>query len=293
MEHTVRVEPDVELWVEERGDHTATPLLLIMGANASGIAWPDRMIDRLAEFHWVVRYDHRDTGRSTHVFASRPYAIRDLAVDVVTVLDALRISRAHMVGFSMGGTLLQLLLLDHPERVTSATLFATCALGTGLANPAGHRDELPGPDLRLLSMWRTMGEERDREAEMSWRLEHWRLLNGGIVPFAPDEFRELEERVMSHSGTFRAPTAHAQADQSGLNRRADLANVTVPTLVIEAPEDPINPPPHAAVLASSIGSARLAVIPGMGHALNEVVIDPLVEAILAFTAGVDRRPAIE
>lgn len=117
-------------------------------------------------------------------------------------------------------------------------MFATCALGTGLANPAGHAvDELPGPDPRLLSMWRTMGEERDRETEMSWRLEHWRLLNGRVLPFQPDEFRELEERVMSHSGTFRPTIAHTLANPSGLDRRAELANVTVPTLVIEAPED--------------------------------------------------------
>ena len=97
---------------------------------------------------------------------------------------------------------------------------------------------------------------------------------------------------MSHSGTFRPTIAHVLADPSGLDRRAELANVTVPTLVIEAPEDPINPPPHAAVLASSIGSARLVVIPGMGHALNERIIDPLVDTIVAFTTAVDRGPAI-
>lgn len=118
MEHTVRVDSDVELWVEERGAQTTTPLLLIMGANASGMAWPDRMIYRLAEFHRVVRYDHRDTGRSTRVFTSRPYAIRDLATDAIRVLDELRINRAHVVGLSMGGTLLQLLLLDHPDWTT-------------------------------------------------------------------------------------------------------------------------------------------------------------------------------
>ena len=69
----------VRLWADATGDRDATPLLLIMGANASGLAWPDALVARLAERHWVLRYDHRDTGRSTRAFAEHPYAILDLA----------------------------------------------------------------------------------------------------------------------------------------------------------------------------------------------------------------------
>ena len=63
--------------------------------------------------------------------------------------------------------------------------------------------------------------------------------------------------------------------------------VAVPTLVVEAPEDPVNPPPHAAHLAAVIGSARLVTIPGMGHALPAAVVEPLADAITAHTAAVD------
>jgi pimeloyl-ACP methyl ester carboxylesterase len=290
VEQLIRVDPGTELWVEERGDVTSTPVLLIMGANASGVVWPDELVDQLAQRHRVIRYDHRDTGRSTRAFDSHPYAIRDLATDAVRVLDALGIDRAHVVGMSMGGTLVQLLLLDRPERLLSATVFATSALGAGLADPRGpDAGELPGPDPRLLELWQTMGEERDEQAEMTWRVQHWRILNGDALPFAAEEFRALEERVIAHSGTARNPSAHALADQSGLDRVAELAHVTVPTLVIEAPEDPINPPPHAAHLASVIGSARLHVVPGMGHALNSRILAPLAEAIATHIDAVDRQ----
>jgi pimeloyl-ACP methyl ester carboxylesterase len=288
VERMVDVGADCRLWVEDRGDPAATPLLLIMGANASGVTWPRSLLDRLAAHHQVVRYDHRDTGRSTSAFDTHPYAVRDLAEDAVAVLDALRIDRAHVVGMSLGGTLVQLLLLDRPDRLRSATLFATCALGVGLADPTGHSGaELPEPDPRLLALWQHLADERDRDAEIGWRIEHWRILNGAVLPFNADEFRELEEHVIAHSGTFQNPAAHARADQSGLNRGGELAHVKVPALVIEAPEDPINPPPHATHLAAALGGARLTTIPGMGHALNTPIISQLAEAILSFTSEVD------
>src|SRR3546814_7950185 len=97
------------------------------------MTWPGKMMERLSGHHRVVRYDNRETGQSTWAFAQRPYAVRDLAEDAVAVLDALGIDRAHVVGMSMGGVLVQLLLHDHPERLRSATLFCTTALGSGLA----------------------------------------------------------------------------------------------------------------------------------------------------------------
>ena len=288
MERFVEVAPDVRLWVDDRGQPTSSAVLLIMGANASGLAWPDELVERLAEHHRVIRYDHRDTGRSTWAFATHPYAIADLAEDAIAVLDAVGVDRAHVVGMSMGGTLAQLLLLDHPDRLLSATLMCTSALGAGLA-AAGDMpaDDLPGPDPRLLALWEHMADDRDEDAELDWRVEHWRLLNGDVLEFDPDEFRSMERRIIRHAGRHDNPAAHALADQRGLDRGAELSEVTVPTLVVEAPEDPINPPPHAAHLASLVGGADLVTIPGMGHALGHEVIEPLATAILAHTGRAD------
>jgi len=284
----VRVDPNYQLWVEDRDNPGKTPLLLIMGASYSGIAWPEPLIDLLAGQHRVIRYDHRDTGRSTWAFDAHSYAMRDLARDTVTVLDALRIDRAHVVGLSMGGVLAQLLLLDYPHRLHSASVLCTCALGVGLADPDGRSDvELPGPEPQLLARWRDLAEERDRDEEIVWRVENWRILNGAVLPFDAEEFHALEERVIDHSRTVRYTTAHARADQSGLDRTPELARVRVPTQVIEGPEDPVHPPPHSAHLAAVLGGARLTTIPGMGHALVSSIVEPLAKAILSFTAAVD------
>ncbi|MDQ1306177.1 MAG: hypothetical protein QG671_2009 [Actinomycetota bacterium] len=302
MEHFAEVTDDVQLWVEDVGRPDGSPLLLVMGANASGPTWPDDLVARLVTRHRVVRYDHRDTGRSTWAFDTRPYAVTDLADDAVAVLDALGIDRAHVVGMSMGGTLTQLLLLDHPDRLLSATVFATAALEGAV--PDGGGPDGGGPDggapppfsdidPRLLDLWEHLSDPRDREAEIAWRVEHWRLLNGRSLPFDEDEFRRLEERLIEHAGRHDNPVAHARADQSGLARGSELARVTVPTLVVEAPEDPVNPPPAARRIADAIPSARLVTIPGMGHALGSPVIPPLAEAILTHTAQIDTAPVDE
>lgn len=290
MERLIETEDGYRLWARVVGSDDATPLLLVMGANASGVAWPDELVGRLAEQHRVICYDHRDTGRSTWAFADRPYAIRDLAGDALRVLDAFGIDRVHAVGMSMGGVLVQLLLADHPERLRSATVFCTTSLGTGLAAGTGEPEvELPGPDPRLLAMWAEMGEPRDRDAELAWRVAHWRLLNGDELPFDPEVWWQLEQRVIDHTGRFENPSAHALADQSGLERGGELVSSEVPTLIVEAPADPISPPPHAAHLEASIGHSRLVTIPGMGHALHPLVLDPLATAILTHTTAIDAR----
>lgn len=172
------------------------------------------------------------------------------------VLDGFGVDRADVVGMSLGGTLVQLLLLDAPDRLLSATLFCTGALASDPAWPSEH--ELPGPSEDILAIWQHLGESRTREQEIAFNLEHWRLLSGVAAGghFDPDEFRSLEERVRAHTGHDDPIAAHALADQSGLARGRELARVSTPTLVIDAPLDPVYPPPHAAHLARTIPTAH-------------------------------------
>jgi pimeloyl-ACP methyl ester carboxylesterase len=282
-ERFVEAEPGVRLWADATGDPDASALLLIMGANATGIAWPDALVTRLAEHHRVIRYDHRDTGRSTRAFASRPYAIAQLAPDALTILDGFGVDRAHVVGMSLGGMLIQLLLLDAPERLLTATLFSTGALAGN--PPLPGEEAVPGPSAEVLAMWQHLGESRTREEEIAFSLEHWRLLSGATAGgyFDADEFRVLEEHVRAHTGHDDPIAAHALADQAGLDRGQELARATTPTLIIDAPLDPVFPPPNAEHLARAIPTAQLVTIPRMGHALPAAILPALADAILAQT----------
>ncbi|MGA5096344.1 alpha/beta fold hydrolase [Streptomyces lavendulocolor] len=286
----VETAPGVRLWTERRGDPDRPALLLIMGAQASGLGWPEELCDALAARHHVIRYDHRDTGRSTPAYEKEPYRLTDLAGDVTAVLDGLAVGRAHLVGMSLGGTLAQLVLCDRPDRVLTATLFGTRALSTApLVHAGGTRTaaaDLPGVDPRILAEWARPVEDHGVEAELDRRVRHWRLLAGEDVPFDPEYFRDLERRVVAHTGRYVPSGAHARADQSGMDRTDALAATRVPVLVVDAPADPVAPPPHPRHLAQVTGGgAALVTVPGMGHALPRPVLAPLARAILGHTAG--------
>lgn len=275
MERFVSVDSSTRLWVEVRGASDAPAVLLVHGANASGVAWPDPLVDRLAERLRVIRYDPRDTGRSTWRFDEEPYALTALAGDAVAVLDAFEVEWVHVVGLSLGGLLTQLLLLDVPDRVASASLLCTGPL----AGVPGQPDP-PGPREDLLAVWATMGEPRDAQQEADWLREHARLLNGSVLPFDEQEATALQARVDAHTGHRTSTYAHARADQGGLDRGAELSRVRTPVLVLEAPEDPAFPPPNAELLAAAIPGARRQVVHGMGHAIPAAVQPALAKAIL-------------
>ncbi|HBF81031.1 MAG TPA: alpha/beta hydrolase [Streptomyces sp.] len=287
MERFIDVTPEVRLWAEERGALDAPPLLLIMGAQTSGLGWPDELVDALAVRHRVIRYDHRDTGRSSWVFDEAPYALTELAHDATAVLDAFGIARAHVVGMSMGGMLTQLLIADHPKRMLSATLFGTSALSTApYVRPDGTRvppEELPGIAPHILELWARPVEDHGLEAELDRRVEHWRALGGDELPFDAEAARDLERGIVEHTGHHTAGTAHARAGTADMLRTEQLAATDVPTLVVAAPADPLFPPPHPHHLAQAIRGARLKEIPGMGHALPHEVLAPLAAAILEHT----------
>ncbi|MFI1399902.1 alpha/beta fold hydrolase [Streptomyces sp. NPDC020681] len=288
--------PGVRLWTERRGAPDAPALLLIMGAQASGIGWPDELCDALAARHQVVRYDHRDTGRSTWSYDKEPYRITDLADDVIAVLDGLGIERAHLVGMSLGGMLAQLVLCDHPDRVLSATLIGTNALSTApYVRPDGTTtaaEDLPGIDPRILQEWSQPVEDHGVEAELDRRVRHWQLLHGDAIPYDAEYFRAQERRIIEHTGRYDSTFAHGRADHSGMDRTEALAATRVPVLVVEADAEPVFPLPHPRHLAQvtgaqvTVGGAALVEIPGMGHALPRPVLGPLAEAVLAHTAKV-------
>ena len=117
----------VELCTEAFGEPTDPPILLVMGLGASMLWWEEGFCQQLAERgRFVIRYDHRDTGRSATYEPGNPgYSGADLVADAAGVLDAYGLPAAHVVGVSAGGAFAQLLALDFADRVLSLVLISS------------------------------------------------------------------------------------------------------------------------------------------------------------------------
>jgi len=131
----------VDLCTESFGDPDHPPVLLVMGIGASMVWWEEGFCRLLAEGgRFVIRYDHRDTGRSVTYEPVRPeYTGADLVADAVGVLDAYEIPAACVVGVSAGGGFAQLLALGFPDRISSLVLLSTSRDVRGTQPPVGDR----------------------------------------------------------------------------------------------------------------------------------------------------------
>jgi pimeloyl-ACP methyl ester carboxylesterase len=273
----------VNLCVQSFGNPTDPAILLIMGAAASMLSWEDDFCERLsAGSRFVIRYDHRDTGRSvSYAPGSPPYTLHDLAADAVRLLATFRLSRAHLVGMSMGGAIAQLMALDHPDRVATLTLISTSPAGSGSGDP-----DLPAMSEEVRAEFRATVEPdwSDRAAVIDYIVDLERTCAGVGSSFDEASMRELAGHVFERTVNIESSmTNHFHMD-GGERWRERLGEVATPTLVIHGTEDPILPYGHALALAKEIPRAELLALEKAGHELPRAVWDVVVPAILQHTS---------
>jgi pimeloyl-ACP methyl ester carboxylesterase len=273
----------VELCAESFGDPADPSILLVMGVGASMLWWEEGFCRMLADGgRFVIRYDHRDTGRSTTYGPGRPgYRGADLVVDAARVLDAYGIPAAHLVGVSAGGGFAQLLALGSPERVLSLVLIST--------SPATYVDrELPPPTEEFVRFARTASVDwTDARSVIEYLVEYQRVLAGRERPFDEAAARELVRRDVERARDFAARRNH-DALPDGERPRASLSSIVAPTLVIHGSADPMFPLEHGRALAEEIPGAGLLVLERAGHGVERADWQAIARAILDHTAAPDR-----
>lgn len=266
------------------------------------IRWADRFCEGLAAQGFrVIRFDNRDTGCSTHFSTSPapnfsalaaaqmagrrpdvPYTLHDMAADAIGLLDALGVEKAHVVGRSMGGMIAQILASEHASRVLSLT-----SIMSSTGNPA-----LPqaAPDVMPMMMRPAPDPAIDLEGFLEVRLSFARRIAGTGFAFDEEGQRALlqEEVRLSYDpgGAARQIAAMAVAG----DRRARLASITVPTLVIHGTDDPLILPACGRDTAISIPGAVYLPIDGMGHDLPPELDERIIGAICGLMKG-QSRPA--
>ncbi|MFY1682641.1 alpha/beta fold hydrolase [Micromonospora sp. WMMD730] len=268
----------LRLWTERFGQPDDPTVLLVMGTSTQGIGWPDELVGALVDSgRQVIRFDHRDTGRSDSVdFTTHPYALADLATDAVAVLDAYGVATAHVVGTSLGAAIGQWLAVHRAARVRTLTAMASSPMGNNpgpawaraLAGQPAAQGELPPPTARFLD--HLMDAARAPRATAQQRVDAdvqtWRMLNGDVLPFDEPAARRFVEHCHDRAGNLAAAANHDLAGRRwDDDRRASLSGITAATLVLHGSDDPLFPPAHGEALAAQIPTARLEIVPGMGH----------------------------
>ena len=242
-------------------------------------SWEDAFCERLAAGpRYVIRYDHRDTGRSVTYEPGKPeYTGDDLVDDAVGILDALRLESAHVVGISMGGAIAQIVALERPEKVASLTLISTSPA------VAGER-ELPPPSEELRASFDAPPPDwSDHAAVVDFVVESARPYAARSRPFDEEPWRELARRDLARSIDIAASTNHYLVDGADSNKGLD--EIRAPTLVLHGTEDPLSPFAHGEALAREIPGAELVALERTGHELPQAAWDVAVPAILRHTSG--------
>jgi len=245
--------------------------------------------------HYLVIFDNRDVGLSTHlheagvpqlaqvmgdIAAGRrpdlPYSLGDMASDVIGLMDWLEIERAHIAGISMGGMIVQQTAIAHPERVRSLTSIMSSSSEPGLPGPT--------PEAAAVLM---SPAPHERGAYVEHSLNTARVVGSPGFAFDEDAYRELAGRVFDRAFDPGGIARQLAAVTASGSRRPGLEALRAPALVIHGDSDPLIPLAGGEATARAIPGARLVVVKGMGHDLPEGAWPTLVDEISALTLGAE------
>jgi pimeloyl-ACP methyl ester carboxylesterase len=286
----------IDIYYEDNGPTNAPVILLVMGLGAQMIAWPEEFIHGLVgKGYRVIHYDNRDVGMSQRMeeavapnlvwtmlkarmglSVTVPYTLSDMAKDGIGLLDSLGIDRAHVVGASMGGMIVQLMAANHRERLSSMTSIMSSSGAPGLP---GARADIQ----KRFMVKRSPDASRDEAVAFGTEL---------VRSFSfPDPARpenahaELTAKAFDRGyypvGTRRQLLAII-ADGSRVER---LKTITTPTLVVHGGADPLVPKEGSEDIARHIPGARLEIIDEMAHDLPPSQVGRMIELIAGHTVS--------
>jgi pimeloyl-ACP methyl ester carboxylesterase len=294
-EQMAQVSPEIELCYETFGDPADEPVLLVMGLATQMIAWQEDFCRELAGrgFH-VIRFDNRDSGRSTWLRDRQPptlgqmlrrtqsaaaYSLADMAGDAVGLLDQLGIDRAHVVGASMGGMIAQTIAIRFPERVRS--------LVSIMSNTGGRFSGQPAFKTYPVFLKQA---PKDREGYIEHTMRLYAVIGSPGFDRDDAELRRLFGLAYDRGVSAAASGRQLQAIITDGDRAPALRGVRVPALVIHGTADKLVAKSGGRRTAKAIPGARLLEIDGMGHDLPRGAWPQIIDGI-AETAGRARDAA--
>ncbi len=290
----------VELEYDTFGSSSHPALLLVMGFTAQMIAWDERFCGLLADRgRYVIRFDNRDCGLSTkfdgqHVnpiavmgaalagaeLPPVPYSLSEMAADGIGLLDHLGIERAHVVGASMGGMIVQTMAIEHPDRLLSVTSIMSTVGDTEYGAPTPEAIQVlltPPPPTRdgviaRSADFRVWASNRYFDAELTAQMAA----------------RSYDRSFYPEGATRQLAAIYASGD-----RTDRLCDVAVPMLVIHGLDDTLISPSGGRRTAELVPGAHLLELADMGHDLPGPLWPLITGAIIAHGDTVHAGSAVE
>ena len=277
------------------GDPVMPPLVLLMGLGMN--AFLTRLVRKGL---YVIAPDNRDSGSSmlgtesvskTRMFASiakyiaggsvhAEYRLEDMAADTESILDELGVERAHIAGISMGGMIAQVFACRAPHRTVSLTSIssATGNVITGVGNPVAIRSALqPAPTTKDRLAWRNY--LRNVMTSIGTKNEI----------YSDEALDKIIDVEFEYEVPPQAKMRQLMAILASGDRREQLRQLTVPTLVIHGTADPLLPLRAGKETAECIEGARFMPMEGMGHDLAASRQQEIADAIAAHCYGTTLR----
>lgn len=245
------------------------PILLYNGASDSMDAWDPSFLTGLSSNQTVITFDQRGIGNTT--IGSKPYTIQQLANDTAGLLDALRIPKADIMGYSLGGQIAQQFTVSYPEKVSRLILVATTC---------GGKDSIPKP-----SEFKKLQSEIVNKSLNNVSISQEQMkslvvasLGSGWVRLHPESLDIPENMTLLQSKPGLTPDAMKDQMNVGFaweatdwNGACDgLAKIAKPTLVITGIDDNFYiPHENSLILTEKIPGAWLVQIQNAGHAVMD------------------------
>jgi pimeloyl-ACP methyl ester carboxylesterase len=284
----------ITLCYETFGAEPDPPMVLIMGLGMQMLGWPDDFCRQLAERgFYVIRFDNRDAGRSTHIEGRPPpvgqllrrrinpvlYTLSDMADDAAGLLRELGLEPAHVVGASMGGMIAQTLAAEHPAAVRSlvSIMSSTGSRWSGQPSLAIYRYFLSAAPA-------------DREGYIHRTVKVFTAIGSRGLPQDTERHREIAGRSWDRGFDPLGSGRQLGAIIASGNRTKRLRAISAPALVIHGSKDPMVSRSGGVATARAIPGARMVTIQGMGHDLPAAAWPQLVQEISEHAHAADREP---
>ena len=285
----------IEIEYETAGSKSDPALLLVMGLGAQLTIWPDSLFQGLAQRgFYVIRFDNRDTGLSTGFDSwgvpnipaaiqqimkgekvDAPYLLKDMAADAVGLLDALGVKRAHMVGASMGGMIVQIVAAQYPQRTRSMVSIYS----------SSGRPGLPQGKPEALAMLTAQPEGPAREQLVKHGMKLRQTIGSPAYPAPEAELRAFVEKNVDRRWYPEGAARQYLSVIASGDRVELLKAIKVQTLVMHGEEDPLLPIACGRDVASLVPGAQFQSYPGWGHDFPGKLIPTIADRIATFCKG--------